>query len=273
MENGKREHTAGFDVRVINTSIASQKLKREVKIDFYLPKGLNFTDAVSLLLINDGQDLVTMDFPAIIQYVYNMHEIRPFIAVGIHAGKDRKNEYGTARKKDFKNRGAKAIEYTHFVFEELIPFIRKESGFSEFREKIFAGFSLGGLMAMDIVWSHPYEFSKVGVFSGSFWWRSVGLDEGYVEDTDRIMHSLVRHGQFAPWLKFYFQTGLLDEIADRNNNGIIDSIDDTLGLIDELKNKGYKNEDIKYIELADGRHDVPTWGRAMPEFLIWALEN
>jgi len=58
---------------------------------------------------------------------------------------------------------------------------------------------------------------------------------------------------------------------DRNNNGIIDSIDDTLGLIDELVKKGYNREqDIVYLEYEDGKHDIPTWGRAMPEFLRWS---
>jgi enterochelin esterase-like enzyme len=57
---------------------------------------------------------------------------------------------------------------------------------------------------------------------------------------------------------------------DRNNNGIIDSIDDTLGLIGELEQKGYKRgTDIEYLELPDGRHDVPTWARAFPDFLKW----
>ena len=56
---------------------------------------------------------------------------------------------------------------------------------------------------------------------------------------------------------------------DRNNNGIIDSIDDTLSLIDDLKSLGYKNDDIAYINYEDGRHDVATWARAMPVFLEW----
>jgi len=34
--------------------------------------------------------------------------------------------------------------------------------------------------------------------------------------------------------------------------------------------KGYdRKEDIKYLELADGKHDVATWGKAFPEFLKW----
>ncbi|MGI8600462.1 MAG: alpha/beta hydrolase, partial [Chitinophagaceae bacterium] len=55
-----------------------------------------------------------------------------------------------------------------------------------------------------------------------------------------------------------------------NNNGIIDSIDDTLGLIEELEKLGYNTEkDIKYINFEDGKHDVETWSRAMPLFLLW----
>ena len=84
------------------------------------------------------------------------------------------------------------------------------------------------------------------------------------------MHNQIRNGIYVPWLKFFFETGTLDETADRNKNGIIDSIDDTLSLIEELVKKGYDPaEDIRYLEIKDGRHDVETWGRAFPEFLKW----
>jgi hypothetical protein len=62
----------------------------------------------------------------------------------------------------------------------------------------------------------------------------------------------------------------MDETMDRNNNGIIDSIDDTLDLINELVRKGYnRDDDIFYLEMPEGRHDVATWSRAMPVFLKW----
>ncbi|MBP9098589.1 MAG: esterase, partial [Ferruginibacter sp.] len=64
--------------------------------------------------------------------------------------------------------------------------------------------------------------------------------------------------------------GTKDETADRNNNGIIDSIDDTISLVKELTLKGYdETKDIYYLELNDGKHDVPTWAHAFPAFLIW----
>ena len=98
-----------------------------------------------------------------------------------------------------KDSGAKADLYTSFIFEELLPFIRKKYAVPSFREKAFAGFSLGGLSALDIVWSHPDEFSKVGVFSGSLWWRSIDqADEEYDDDKHRIMHQQIRKGQIIP---------------------------------------------------------------------------
>ncbi|MEO5650877.1 MAG: alpha/beta hydrolase-fold protein [Ginsengibacter sp.] len=252
--------------------ISSQFLEREVIIDFYLSSGrpLSF-DEVSLLLINDGQDLVTMDFHHILEELYAGQKMAPLLCVGIHCGPDRKNEYGTANILDYKGRGAKAALYTRFVFEELLPFIKKIYSVLHFKEESFCGFSLGGLTALDIVWNHAEEFAKVGVFSGSLWWRNVSQDDpGFVEEDHRIMHNEIRRGSYHGGLKFFFETGTLDETADRNNNGIIDSIDDTLSLISELIKKGYRPDtDIRYMELKDGSHDVATWARALPEFLKW----
>lgn len=87
------------------------------------------------------------------------------------------------------------------------------------------------------------------------------------------MQQQIRKGEYAPGLKFFFECGRMDESGDRNNNGIIDSIDDTLDHIKELRDKGYNPEDIFYLELEDGKHDVPTWGLAMPVFLKWGWGN
>ena len=252
-------------------TIHSLQLHRDVIVDFFLPVDVKDPSSMSLLLINDGQDMERMGFKLILEKLYREKAIKPVVYAAIHAGKDRKMEYGVAGKPDYKGRGGKAGLYTEFIFSELLPYIRNNYQLHSFTDKAFAGFSLGGLMALDIVWGHPQEFSRVGIFSGSLWWRKRALDDGYLEETDRIMHARIREGNYAPWLKFFFQTGSLDEKMDRNNNGIIDSIDDTLGLIDELVKKGYNREkDIVYLEYEDGKHDIQTWGRAMPEFLRWS---
>jgi enterochelin esterase-like enzyme len=251
--------------------LASTLLKRHVTLSIFLPVVQIPAGEMSLLLINDGQDLEVMNFESILNTLYEAKEIAPVFFVGLGCSKDRKHEYGTAKFLDSKGRGTKALLYHRFIFEELLPFIRSNYGVASFKEKSFCGFSLGGLSALDIVWNHPAEFAKAGIFSGSLWWRTVSQsDPSFDEHNHRIMHNQIRNGEYYPWLKFFFETGTLDETADRNNNGIIDSIDDTKSLIEELVKKGYDPEsDIRYLELKDGKHDVATWGRAFPEFLKW----
>ncbi len=248
--------------------LKSELLERDVKLDMYLPKSVHPAD-LSLLLVNDGQDLPIMPFDEMLDELYEQQKITALFCVGIHCGEDRKMEYGIASQADYLGRGAKAGTYTSFIFEELLPFLRRQYNVPQFKEKSFAGFSLGGLMALDIVWNNPHEFSKVGVFSGSLWWRQKAYEDGYTDEADRIMHNQVKKRIGAPWLKFFLQTGLLDEKLDRNNNGVIDSIDDALDLISELKKKGYTSESIHYLEMKDGKHDVQTWAKAFPEFLEW----
>lgn len=257
-------------------SLTSRYLDRTVQVDSYLPGGMpEDLSTVSLLLFNDGQDLDRMGMAGILTDLDGRGGLQPLLCIGIHAGTDRKMEYGTAGITDYQGWGARADAYTRFIFEELLPAIRERYRAPSFRDKAFAGFSLGALSAMDIVWRHPEEFAKAGLFSGSFWWRTKSKDDpGFNEATDRIMHAAVRKGGYYPWLKFFFECGTQDETEDRNHNGVIDSIDDVRDLMRDLAAKGYDlREDIRYLEIAGGKHDVETWARAMPEFLLWGWGN
>lgn len=250
--------------------VASKHLKREVKIDCFLPKNVIQPSQMSLLLINDGQDMALMQFERILRELYDQHLLQPILCVAISCSEDRMMEYGIAGKPDYLGRGAKAGKYSDFIIKELLPLIKKTYNVPVFKETAFAGFSLGGLSALDMVWNYPEVFSKAGVFSGSLWWRSKDQhDVSYDDNKHRIMQQKIRKEKFAKGLKFFFQCGQSDEFKDRNNNGIIDAIDDTLDLIHELVKKGYTATDIMYLELEDGKHDVPTWGSAMPVFLKW----
>ena len=248
--------------------IPSGLLKRKVEVDIYCHLMNENDSSFEVLLINDGQDLLKMNFPQLLQQVNSGNS--SLVIVAIHAGAERKLEYGVAGIPDYMRRGDKADAYAQFILKELLPELKSSFDGYVIGQKYLAGFSLGGLMAFDMAIDYPDEFSAVGVFSGSFWWRSKALDNGYVEELDRIMHAKIRTKKRDDRLRFFLQTGQLDELADRNNNGIIDSIDDTLGIIDELVKLGYKQEhQITYLELQDGKHDIETWGRVMPLFLNW----
>ncbi|WP_448702332.1 alpha/beta hydrolase [Mucilaginibacter sp. AW1-3] len=265
--------TAEMTVAEESLLIDSEILNREVTITLLMPGEFNFAEPLNLLLLNDGQEVNNLLLSTTLQNLYHSNKIRPVVIAAIHAGEERLQEYGVAHHPDYKDRGAKAGLYTDFILDELLPQLYTHTAVKAFKTIAFAGFSLGGLTALDIAWNHSDIFNKVGVFSGSLWWRSKALNDGYT-DADRIMHRVIRESKNKPDLKFWLQTGTLDETADRNNNGIIDSIDDTIDLIKELEAKGYtRPANVQYLEVVGGKHDMPTWAKAMPKFLTWAFGN
>jgi len=252
----------------------SPQLGRNVKVDIYLPSDFQkeSNTQYNILYINDGQDLVRMNFKSIIEELWKEHSIQRLIVIAIYANERRMNEYGTANRLDYKGRGSLADDYTRFITRELVPFMRD---YYKLRNRVlqraYAGFSLGGLSAFDIVWHNADLFQKAGVFSGSFWWRSQAINQNPDPDANRIMHDTLAASEIKYGLKFWLQTGTEDEREDRNNNGIIDSIDDTMDIIKALKNLGYQDHDITYLEVDGGQHNPKTWSMVMPDFLTWAF--
>lgn len=269
---------SAFQTTLVTDSVLSVPLQRAVRLDIILPPGYSSQSGpYPVLYLNDGQDLPRLQMQDVMDSLYQKAVIRPVVVVAIHAG-DRIQEYGTAAQADYMKRGSKAGLYTDFVLTELMPHIQKQYAVSaDPGQTAFAGFSLGGLSAFDIVWHHPERFSRAGVFSGSFWWRSKAFSTAYNDYHDRIMHVLVRQTPASDLtgkksLQFWLQTGTDDETSDRNNNGVIDSIDDTLDIIHELEAKGYrKDQQVRYVEVQGGQHNQETWRAIMPDFLVWAF--
>jgi enterochelin esterase-like enzyme len=123
-------------------------------------------------------------------------------------------------------------------------------------------------MAFDIALVRPDVFLWAGVFSGSFWWRSKGYQDGYT-DADRIMHKRLNDKAISAEQHFWIQTGTNDEKNDRDKDGIIDAIGDALDIIAVLETKGHPTEHITYLEVEEGEHNQHTWRAVMGNFLTW----
>src|ERR1700690_3288037 len=157
-------------IKETKDSIYSQHLQKHIDLTIIntpVPKEKN---SFNLLLLNDGQDIEQLRIKEIIDSLYKKKLLQPLLVVAINVF-DRMQVYGIAGYPDYKNNGTSAEKYASFIDDELIPFIKKKSGVRKFNSIIIAGASLGGLSAFDIAWDHADKIDKVGVFSGSFWYR------------------------------------------------------------------------------------------------------
>ena len=239
---------------------------REVRV--YLPPG-GVTPATPVLVAFDGQNMTGWRLDEALAGLAAKGLAVPLV-VAIPAGDDRLEEYGMAGTPDYAGRGRKAADFQRFVVEVVLPAARVRYGVTADPARTgIMGASLGGLAAFDLAWRQPRVFGFAGVFSGSFWWRGDNSSPA-AQQSSRLAHRLVRETPQPPRLRLWFEAGTKDEDSDRDGNGVIDAIQDTTELIDELARRGFKRgTDMRYIEMAGGQHNEATWARALPEFLEW----
>jgi len=264
--------SCGKKIRETNDQVYSRHLQHAVPLTVISTPIPENKSSLNLIIFNDGQDFGELGIRKTIDSLWNKHLIKPLVVVGISAG-NRTREYGVAGKPDYQQRGDRADKYAQFVVNELYPFIKKKSGVRSFNQVIIAGCSQGGLSAFDIAWNNANRFNKVGVFSGSFWWRDKDAnDPEYSDSLNRIMIAQIRSSRKRPDLKMWFYVGDQEEKADRDQDGVIDAVDDTRDLIQVLKTKkSISSSDIQFVESSVGRHDYTAWRKHLPEFLIWAV--
>jgi enterochelin esterase-like enzyme len=270
----RRERLLGSVQVAAVEDVFSQFLENSRTLYVYLPPRYNERPerTYPVLYLNDGQDREQLKLHETLATLYDRRLIEPIIVVAVPTNEERLQEYGTAAAPNAQELGEKAGLYGRFLTEEVTPLINKQYRTKTgVEETAIAGASLGGLSAFDIAWNHPDLFGTVGVFSGSFWWRAAE-DETVVPPGELIMHSIVRQEPQRPPLRIWLEAATRDETADRDNNGVIDAIQDTLELIEALGSVGYrKGEDVVYVEVTGGRHNYETWSKILPDFLKWAF--
>jgi esterase/lipase superfamily enzyme len=261
-------------VKQTDDTLYSRHLQRAVKLHILHTPPPSDRSQYNLLILNDGQDMEQLHVKETLDSLYKKGQIVPLVIIGIEAG-DRMQEFGVVDKPDYLGRGSKAGFYDDFINSELYPYAKKQSGVRKFQSVAIAGCSLGGLSAFDIAWNHPDKISKVGVFSGSFWWRDLASeDSSYSDEKNRILFTKLKASRKKPGLSYWFYAGAAEEKADRDKDSIIDIIDDTKDLISLLGRKNVVDPGgIVYVESPTGLHNYSSWSQAFPEFLIWAFNS
>ena len=256
-------------LRRVELALASRQLGREVRLTVLLPPGyrLHLLRRYPLVLVHDGQDFDALDLERRLGRALAEQRVTPRIVVGIHADERRLREYGTSGQPDHAGRGDLADAHRRFVTRELLPFLDGKYRLRrDRRDRAIAGFSLGALGAFDVAWHHEQLFGELACFSASFWWRSTPFDPQR-PDADRIAVDRIRRAHRAADLRYTFVVGSAEEESDRNGNGIVDVIDDTLDVIAALRDRGVSGAGLRYRLLEGGRHDQATWGPALVDWL------
>ncbi len=257
-------------IRRFSFTIASALLQRKVVVEVIDSYCFSRYEP-GLLLVNDGQDLDSLNIPGSMQQLVSEEVTRPFTCVAIKAG-ERLREYGVSGYPDYLRRGDKANLYEQFVLDELLPAVHSKTLKSYKRvNTFFAGCSLGGLSALDIAISNHHIFGGTGVFSGSLWWRKKSYVDGYTEN-DRIIFTKIRTLQFVLPFRTWLMAGTNDEHNDRNQNGVIDSVDDTMDMFDLLASKNFSHcHHLQLCIARGGSHNQSTWSQYFPDFLKFAF--
>jgi enterochelin esterase-like enzyme len=225
-----------------------------------------------VLIALDGQTMPQWRLAETLDELVGKKQIEPVVVAAVPASAERIDEYGTAGSLDHAGRGRRAKAFQELLAGVVLPTVRDDYNVSdEATQTGIFGASMGGLCAFDSAWRRPQVFGLAGVFSGSLWWREddAGSD---AKQISRIVHRQVRETERKPALRVWFQAGTRDETEDRDGNGVIDAIQDTTELMDELAAKGFRaGSDMTYLQIEGGEHHEPTWARALPDFLRWAL--
>lgn len=248
----------------------SHILDNERDVVIYLPPGYkkNHDRKYPVLYMQDGQNLFTSikdgssskwEVKETVDKLITEGKIEDIIIAGIYNNEDRISEY-TSTYMDKFSAGGGGENYARFIVEELKPFIDKSYRTLSCRENTgLAGASLGGLISFYIGWNYDKVFKKVAAMSPSFWW-----------DNCNIIKELKKYTGLKKDLQIWIDAGDAEETSDRNNNGVIDMVDDARDMVSLLSHMGFmEQKDLAYYEAVAGIHHESAWASRFDKVLLY----
>ena len=249
-------HTAVGNTHILTMDFAIPQFNRTRRIWVYLPQDYYTTqDSFPVLYMHDGQNLfdaVTTAFGtewAIDEAMEMLQDSGyiPAIIVGIdNGGMDRIAEYTPWVHQQYG--GGDGELYMSWVVNNLKPFI--DNYFRTRSDRAHTGLmgsSLGGLISLYGGLQYPSTFSKLGVFSPSFWY------------SDSCYQQVRTQGHQQP-MRIYLLAG------GQESSGMVP---DMLKMEDTLLANGFSTAELRTIVKQDGQHSEWFWAREFPEAFKW----
>jgi enterochelin esterase-like enzyme len=237
---------------VSSFTIASHVLGQDRQIWIYTPPlyARQRRAEYKVALFADGQsyqDLIPT--PTILDNLIAGHAIRPVIAVFV-------DNPSATREQDLDC----SPRWTSFLTEELMPWLSARYHIArEARDRIVAGYSLGGLAAACAAMQRPDVFGAVIAQSGSFFRAPAG------EQPEWLARRLTHIGRLP--IRWVMSIGLYETAAIPSRDPSM--LTASRHLRDVLLAKGYA---VTYRELASG-HEHVAWRAVLGDALRQALAD
>lgn len=253
----ERKHTATENVKIISEKFEIPQLKTTRRIWIYLPKDYETSHKnYEVMYLQDAQNLFddATSFAREWQVDETLNKIfektgKSLIVVGIDNGGEKRMEE-LSPYKNAKYGGGNGDNYVKFIVETLKPYIDKNYR-SKPQQKFttIGGSSLGALISVYAAVKYPETFGKVLAFSSAFWFNAKELNEF-------ILSSKVNLKQ----QKYYFIQGKHEDE---------DMEEQTKSVIENLRSKNVKSQNIFLKIDEDGKHNEMYWRREFESAVLW----
>lgn len=253
----EKKHTAAENVKIISEKFEIPQLNTSRRIWIYLPKDYDtYSKKYPVMYLQDGQNL----FDEATSYAgewgidETLNQIfektgKSVIVVGIDNGGEKR----IAELSPFKNNkygGGNGDNYVKFIVETLKPYIDKNYRTkTAVKHTAIGGSSLGALISVFAAVKYPDTFGKILAFSPAFWFNSKDLNDFIVNAEVDLRNQ-----------KYYFVQGKHEDEGMEA---------ETQKVINNLKTKRVRSQNIFFKTDEDGKHNEAYWRREFEPGMRW----
>lgn len=260
MSNPSVPNSATGKVRILNSDFAIPQLNRKRRIWVYLPPDYAFSGKrYPVIYMQDGQNIFdnATSFSGEWGLDESMEQLftggnQGAIIVGIdNGGATRLDEYSPWVNTQYG--GGEGDEYASFIVNTLKPHIdsifRTETGRDY---TAIGGSSMGGLISLYTGIEYQNVFSKILVFSPSFWFSQ-----------ECFNHAQTKGKQYP--MRIYLMCGT------QEGNGSV--VTDMQQMYNTLISSGFNAQELNFVTKSDGQHSEWFWKREFPDAYQWLFNT
>lgn len=255
----EKKSTAAKNVFVLSENFYIPQLDRKRKIRIYLPPNYDTSlKSYPVLYMHDGQNLFDnatsyageWEIDETLNKLYKEIGFE-LIVIGIdNGGEKRMDEYSPWKNKKYG--GGEGDAYLDFIVQTLKPYVDNNYRTKSNKENsAIMGSSMGGLISHYAGLKYPDIFTKIGVFSPSFW---------FSKDT---FYYTKKHAQLNNTKMFFL-------VGEQEGENIVMDMGKMIKL---MKNNGFPYKNISQKVIPNGQHNEALWRNNFEEAVLWLFEE